>query len=596
MLSLLLIPLAASLALLTYLRLEPGGPHHWVPMAFRAVAWAGLGALLANPGCPGPADRRLPVVLLDGSLSMAAEPGRWEAASDSARALGSVRWFGDERPWTDSLPLRGRSDLGAALEVAVATGRRVVVLTDGELDEGGNIPADRLNSVGVVVFPRTAARDLAIVQASAPARATVGDSISVLAEVRLIGSAVPDSATVAVSLDARVLSRARVGLTPGSTVPVRLRTSTRGIPAGTRILRVALVGAADAEPRDDGRLVAVELAATPGIVLLAGPGDWDARFLYRALHEVADLPVRGYVRIEADRWRDMDGLREVDPGLVRAASRGADLLVVRGDARGMDGNTGARGLLRWPAVASGAGEWYVSSAPVSPIAMAFLGIPSDALPPVSGAAALTAGAGDWVGLTAQLGRRGAARPVLLGRQAGTQREILVGAEGFWRWGFRGGPSADAYRAMIAGSVAWLLAAPDAGAAEARVVHSVVGQGLPLVFERSNDSTALVAVTFESPSGFRQDTLRFGGDGRALVWLPPGTYRYRLAGRRGGAGTVAVDIWSREWLAQPVVVRPRTTPGAGVGERRNARGWPWLYVLVLLGLTGEWLARRRLGLR
>ena len=74
MLNLLLIPLGASLALLTYLRLEPRGRRTWIPMAARAVAWGGLGALLANPGCPGSVDTRPPVVLLDASLSMTASP------------------------------------------------------------------------------------------------------------------------------------------------------------------------------------------------------------------------------------------------------------------------------------------------------------------------------------------------------------------------------------------------------------------------------------------------------------------------------------------------------------------------------------------
>jgi hypothetical protein len=262
----------------------------------------------------------------------------------------------------------------------------------------------------------------------------------------------------------------------------------------------------------------------------------------------------------------------------------------------MEATTGARGLLRWPDVDAGAGEWYVSGAPVSPVAMAFLGVPVESLPPVSGGLSLVAGAGDWVGLTARQGRRGPARPVLLGRQAGRRREIVVGAEGFWRWAFRGGPSTEAYRTMVASSVAWLLAAPEEGAAEARVVRTVVEQGLPLVFERSRDSTTALAVSFDGPNGVRQDTLRFGGDGRATLWLPPGSYRYRMAGARGGVGTVAVDTWSREWLARPVVVQARPMPSGAVGERRTARASPWLYALVLLALAAEWLARRRLGLR
>ena len=106
--------------------------------------------------------------------------------------------------------------------------------------------------------------------------------------------------------------------------------------------------------------------------------------------------------------------------------------------------------------------------------------------------------------------------------------------------------------MIASSVAWLLAAPEEGAAEARVVRTVVEQGLPLVFERSRDSTTALAITFEGPNGVRQDTLRFGGDGRAMLWLPPGTYRYRT----GGAARLASAPW-------------RWTPG-----RANGSLGPW----------------------
>ena len=100
------------------------------------------------------------------------------------------------------------------------------------------------------------------------------------------------------------------------------------------------------------------------------------------------------------------------------------------------------------------------------------------------------------------------------------------------------------------------------------MRTVVEQGLPLVFERSRDSTTALAISFDGPNGVRQDTLRFGGDGRAMLWLPPGTYRYRMAGPRGGVGTVAVDTWSREWLARPVVAH-----GAAhaVGRRRASGG-------------------------
>lgn len=596
MLTLLLVPLATCIALLTYLRLEPRGPRRWVPMLCRAVAWGGLGALVGNPGCQGPADSRPPLVLLDASLSMTADSGQWQAASDSAAALGRVRWFGDARPWTDSVPGRGRSDLGPALAAAAAIGRRIVVVTDGELGDVPDIPAELLASTGIAVLPRPRGRDLAITEVSAPARATIGDTIAVTADVQLSGADSAESAVVVLLSGTRVLAREDATVAPGATVPVRFVSGTRGLAVGTQLLRVRIENAADREPRDDARTVAVELSGTPGVVMLASPGDWDARFLYRTLREVADLPVRGYVRLDGERWRDMDGLREVPAATVRAAARGADLLVVRGAARGMDEGTAARGLLRWPDAGGPAGEWYASAAPISPIGLAFLGVPVDSLPPVTDAEALAAGSGDWVGLSVQAGRRGAARPVILGRQVGRRREVTIGADGFWRWAFRGGPSGDVYRAMMAATVSWLLAEPDRGSAEARAVRRVVDHGLPVTFERTSDSSLSVPVSLESAGIVRQDTLRFGGDGRASLWLPPGAYRYRLGGARGGTGTVAVDTWSREWLPQPIAVEPRAMTAAAAAGRTSARQWPWLYALVLLSLSAEWFARRRLGLR
>ena len=590
-----LVALAASLAFWTYLRLEPQGPRRWPPMLMRAAAWGGLGALLANPGCPGDRDARAPVVLLDASLSLRGTPALARRAADTARALGEVRWFGDDRPWTDSLAERGRSALAPGLAAAVALGRRTIVVTDGELDDLPDLPADQLAAAGVVTLPRQRVRDLVVAEVQAPSRATVGDTLALSVVLRSSGSERPDSVVLVVRAGARLLGRTRAVLPPGAGTTVPLPAVTRGLAAGTQFLTVGIEAAGDGEPRNDQRLVAVEFVTTPGVVLLAEAGDWDARFLFRTLREVADLPVRGFVRLEATRWHDMDGLRPVSDAAVASAVRGADLLVSR-TAAGGEPTTGARGILRWPAAVEAGGEWYLSATPPSPVAMAFLGVPAESLPPLSGFRPLEPREGDWTGITVQAGRRGAARPVLIGRESGRRREVVVGADGFWRWAFRGGPSGDVYRAMVAGSVAWLLATPESRGGEIRLVRRVVEQGLPLTFERSADSLGLVPISFESEGVTRRDTLRFAGSGRAEVWLPVGVYRYRVQGAAAESGVAAVDAWSREWLPRPVVVESRPAPPAAFGERRSARQLPWLYILVLASLAGEWVARRRLGLR
>jgi hypothetical protein len=95
-------------------------------------------------------------------------------------------------------------------------------------------------------------------------------------------------------------------------------------------------------------------------------------------------------------------------------------------------------------------------------------------------------------------------------------------------------------------------------------------------------------------GRRPDTLHFDGEGRASAWLSPGEYRYRLSS--GGSGTVAVEHYSDELLPRAVTLTPHPGRVQLPISRSTARDWLWLFGLCVLALSGEWLARRRLGLR
>lgn len=98
----IIVLLAGGLATLTYGWLEraPSGQQArlWRPALFRAVAWAALGLLVADLSCGVRGTPGRPLVLLDASLSMTAAGGQWQRALDTARALGEVQTFGDERP------------------------------------------------------------------------------------------------------------------------------------------------------------------------------------------------------------------------------------------------------------------------------------------------------------------------------------------------------------------------------------------------------------------------------------------------------------------------------------------------------------------
>jgi hypothetical protein len=97
----------------------------------------------------------------------------------------------------------------------------------------------------------------------------------------------------------------------------------------------------------------------------------------------------------------------------------------------------------------------------------------------------------------------------------------------------------------------------------------------------------------APAG-SADTLRFDGAGRAAVRLPPGTYRYRLG--LGGRGTVAVESYSEELLPREPVLAAREARALSTRSGRSSRDLPWLFLVAVLGLAGEWVTRRRMGLR
>ncbi len=594
----LVILAAAAAAWFTYWRLEQLGKRGWIAALCRAIAWAALGVLLLDLSCavkPGSSAR--PLVLLDGSLSMSAAGGRWQEARDSARAWGEVRLFGEAHAGSDSLPTLGRSELGPAIAAAAASDRPVIVVTDGELDDAGDLPVEALERVAVRLFPRTAAPDLALARVRGPDRVTAGDTARLDAEVRAFQSGA-DSARVEVRLEQRVLARRAIRLGRDGTGTVSLAFPTTGL-SGDLLLSVGLSNANDREPRDDAQLWRLRVTPTPGVVLVANPPDWDARALFRTLREVGQLPVRGYARFTPGGWHSMETLRPVPDDEVIQAVRRADVLVIKGKVPDGARESRARGRWLWPSGEGGEtlipGEWYVSAPATSPVAGSFVGLPVDSFPPLSQITPVEASGGEWVGLNAQLGRRGADRPVLVGGTAPGGRRIETAGDGLWRWSFRGGTSEQAYRALVAQALSWLLGAADSAGGKATPVRPVVANGRPVLFEWTGGGIPQpLAIQLQGAGGTTRDTLRFDGAGRAELWLPPGSARYQLDG--GGAGTIAVDTWSAEWLPRTVSLQGREAPAVKSAGFTSSRRWTWLFLLAVVGLLGEWFVRRRLGLR
>src|SRR5690606_14543205 len=135
------------------------------------------------------------------------------------------------------------------------------------------------------------------------------------------------------------------------------------------------------------------------------------------------------------------------------------------------------------------GDWYAAAGASSPVAAAFVGLPVDSFPPLVSVTPIEPAADDWIGVTAQLTRRGADRPVLVGTARPGRRGVRAAADGFWRWSFRGGAGEQAYRSLVAGTLSWLLGGADSAAGRARLPRPVVSNGRPAVFEWSGTGPA-----------------------------------------------------------------------------------------------------------
>jgi hypothetical protein len=215
---------------------------------------------------------------------------------------------------------------------------------------------------------------------------------------------------------------------------------------------------------------------------------------------------------------------------------------------------------------------------------------------VTGVQPVTPDSGDIVALVASLGRRGVARPIVVLRERNGRRTASVTAAGLWRWAFRGGGSEEAYRALVAGLADWLIGEGGKGKGERAIPLTLeVADGLPLRWRwnAAGDPHDL-EVRLESGTATRSDTLRFDATGHAELRLPPGVYRYALAGGPE-RGVVAVETYSDEWRPAAVTLHAQPGVAAARAGRVGLRDRWWLFALAILAFTAEWAWRRRQGL-
>ena len=424
------------------------------------------------------------------------------------------------------------------------------------------------------------------------------------------------------SEEEREVARTRVAApSPGLRTAIRVELPAPA--ASGRVRYTATVVGADGFEDDDRAVAYANVGFREGgLTLVSFRPDWEPRYLMPVMAEVTGLPATGYLRAGPDRWvvsgRAADRADPVDSATVRRAAGEATLLVVHG--LGADAEawidpivTGAGPRLVLPADAAGAaraglavgrpqpGEWYASpDVPTSAVAGALAGIELQGLPPL-GVVMVAEEPNPQPVLQLQL--RGAGAPVngfhLLDGPEG--RRVFALASGTWRWSARDG-GRPAYRGLWSGLAGWLLAGRQAVAGEPRPIESVVPVGAPVGWTLPGDSTAR-RIVVEGPAGTAVDTTLAGGGRAATNPLAPAEYRYVVTDEAGdtvGEGRFDVVASTLEMLPTPMapesVAAAAGADGAAVDTGRPLRTSPLPYLLVIGLLCGEWVVRRRSGLR
>ena len=592
-----------AIAVLLYGRREPGrGSRSVALVALRAIAMTLLLALVFDaPSAPPRAPRALVALDVSASWGRGGDSALWRRARARAAGLApdSLFLFGDSvrvrRP-----PARAADDATRSrslVERALAAGRSLVLITDGELDDPAAL--EQLPSGSrVEVLQREQRRDLAVASLDAPRAVVSGDTVEVRVTLRN-GALGVKGGTLELALGDSTLATAAIdSLAPRAERAQTMRVSFRGPPRPVVLSAVAKV-AGDAEARNDTVAVPVDISRAAGAVLASTSPDFDSRFVLPVLRGAVALPTRAYFRVASGTWRQEGSLAPVPEATVRGALREAPLAIIHGDTAYFGAprraTTGSLALLSVAPMtaADSVGEWYPVAAPPSPLSAVLAGIVWDSLPPV--AVPGTPPAGEWEGLVVARGRRFDQRPIVAGTSAAGRRVVVTAGSGLWRWRFRGGSSADAYAALWGGIFDWLTAErPDPRAAIP--AEGVVRAGETIRWRRGSGDSVVTAV-LERRGGSRPDSITLSfGQGSTVAEsgpLPAGVYDVRVA---GGAAVLVVNA-SRELLPREATVRGGVIGrSTALAEQHRLRNQGWAYMLLIALLCAEWLLRRRWGMR
>jgi hypothetical protein len=117
------------------------------------------------------------------------------------------------------------------------------------------------------------------------------------------------------------------------------------------------------------------------------------------------------------------------------------------------------------------------------------------------------------------------------------------------------------------------------------------------WRRGSSTDSLVRVAIRRRGAARTDSLllRFAPGTTVLesASLPAGVYDVSVP---GGQALLAVNASAELLPARAALASAAVGRRSNLADARGARGNGWLYALVIALLCGEWVLRRRMGLR
>ncbi|MEN8143351.1 MAG: hypothetical protein ABFS14_00230 [Gemmatimonadota bacterium] len=557
----------------------------------------------------------------------------------SGRGDAQVLLFGGNPSWTDiaSLSPDSFSARGSLLAPALSAARgrgvdSVLVVTDGSFDdlqEATRLAAE--SGLGVLeVRVGEATPRIGVAGITLPPSARGGDTVIAVIEIAASGDReqLPTEVPVIVSHGDQPDVQALIpvpghGRTGRGSLP--LTFTSRADSAEWRRVDVRLAEGAD--PYGAALSASAWIQVWPrasGVVAVSLDPDWELRSLMPIASRASAGGATGYLQIGTGEFVRVSASPRphVPLSAVRADIRAAKLLVVQGDPNRVPGwlqsairsHTRVLFLARQPGQIPGlglsvgealAGEWYVGEQiPGSPVAALLAGLDGSALPPLSTLLALETGNG-WSPLVAQRDRRGPTRPIGQILETGNRRVGVIAGTGMWRWATRGAAARQAYRALYASMMGWLLE-DEAGTP---VTLLEVGEGgRDRIGWRIAAGVTELALTVRDSSGaavWSDSSPALPGGGERTVdgpLLEPGAWSYRADGKTRGSSMASQRPFAIPTLAEllprdrqePLTLASQPLAGASPSRASERPWWPLAAAVLLLCL--EWIWRRRIGLR